>query len=96
MNRVELQNGCKVKARSDLFIPSTLNGTNTDDSGNIDEQKLKENINDAIEAYISRIDEAPMGDTVIRLQKGADSHEYQLFNKQVKTFLDGKKKQKKP
>ena len=35
-----------------------------------------------------------MGDTVIRLQKGTDSHEYQLFNKQVKTFLNGKKEAK--
>ena len=96
LNRVELQNGCEVKAHSDLFIPSTLNGTNTDDSGKIDEQKLKENINDTIEVYISRIDKAPMGDTVIRLQKGTDNHEYQLFNKHMKTFLNGKKKQKKP
>ena len=93
LNGVELQNGCEVKARSNLFIPLTLNGTNTDDSGKIDEQKLKENINDAIEVYISRTDKAPMGDTVIRLQKGADIHEYQLFNKQV---LMVKKKQKKP
>ena len=28
LNRVELQNGCEVKARSNLFIPTTLNGTN--------------------------------------------------------------------
>ena len=94
LNRVELQNGCEVKARSNLFIPSTLNGTNTNDSGKIDEQKLKENINDAIEVYISRIDKAPMGDTVIQLQKGADSQKYQLFNRHVKTFLNGKKEAK--
>lgn len=33
LNRVELQNGCEVKAHASLFIPSTLNGFNLDKSG---------------------------------------------------------------
>ena len=47
-NRVELQNGCLVLAHSNLFIPSTLNGSCLDlQSGNIDEAKLKRNLSDA-------------------------------------------------
>jgi hypothetical protein len=94
LNRVELQNGCEVKARSNLFIPSTLNGLNCDESGKIDNAKLKKNISDAIDVYILRVDQAPCGDTEINLFRGADSQAYQLLDMHVKTFLSGAKKDK--
>ncbi len=36
LNRVELQNGCLANAHSNLFIPSTLKGSCTSESGTID------------------------------------------------------------
>ncbi len=59
--------------RSNLFILSTLNALNCDESGKIDNVKLKKNISDAIDMYISRVDQAPCGDTEINLFRGADN-----------------------
>ena len=94
LNRVELQNGCEVKARTNLFIPSTLNGLNCDKSGKIDTEKLKKNLSDAIDVYVSRVDQAPCGDTVINLFKGVDSALYQTLGGLVRTFLSGSKQEK--
>ena len=94
LNRVELQNGCEVKARSSLFIPSTLNGLNSDKSGSVDESKLKKNLSDAIDVYISRVDGAPRRDTNIRLYRGANSEGNQLLSGFVKSFLNSSKKQR--
>ena len=45
LNRVELQNGCLTKAHSNLFIPSTLKGSCTnDETGAINQERLKENL----------------------------------------------------
>jgi len=53
LNRVELQNGCLAKAHANLFIISTLNGSccNSESGGTIDEAKLKENRESAMEMY---------------------------------------------
>ncbi|CAB3987212.1 Hypothetical predicted protein [Paramuricea clavata] len=62
LNRVELQNGCKVKSHSGLFIPSTLNGSNLcKESRDVDKVKLEQNLGDAIDIYISRVSGAPCG-----------------------------------
>ena len=51
LNRVELQNGCLSRGHANTFIPSTLGGSCVDPvSGSIDEQKLKHNLDLAIEA----------------------------------------------
>ena len=51
MNRVELQNGCLSLGHANTFIPSTLAGSNLDsESGNVNEENLKENSNLAITA----------------------------------------------
>ena len=42
-NRVELQNGCLVQAHSNLYIPSTLRGSCTSESGTINQEKLRNN-----------------------------------------------------
>ena len=90
-NRVELQNGCLALAHSNLFIPSTLNGSCLDSqSGNVDEGKLKQNLSDAIDVYISRVNKCPCADTVVHLYKGTESSEIQGLRTMVKTFLKGK------
>lgn len=94
-NRVELQNGCLALAHSNLFIPSTLNGSCTLEGGNVvNEEVLKRNLESAIDLYISRVDGAPCASTQIRLIKGADSKAYQEENELLKIFLKGKKEQK--
>ena len=92
-NRVELQNGCLALAHSNLFIPSTLSGSCLDSqSGKVDEGKLKQNLSDAIDVCINRINKCPCADadTVVHLYKGTESSEIQRLRTMVKTFLKGK------
>ena len=69
LNRVELQNGCLSRAHVNTFIPSTLGGNCITQDG-IDEDKLKENMDLAISAYIERFNLCSCGG-VIHLFKGA-------------------------
>ena len=95
LNRVELQNGCLSRGHANTFIPSTLGGSCIDpESGLIDEQKLKYNLDLAIEAYINRVDGCPCGDATLQLFKGSDSCEYQKKSKKLDVFLKGSKKKK--
>ena len=95
MNRVELQNGCLSRGHSNTFIPSTLAGTCLDSStGKISEEKVKENLSLAIDAYISRVDGCPCGDTTIKLYKGPDSTSRQKMHSKLTVFLEGSKKKK--
>ncbi len=90
-NRVELQNGCLAVAHTNLFIPSTLNGSCMQSTnGKVNEDKLKENLNDAIDVYISRVNKCPCADTVINLYKGTSSSNNQNRREMVKTYLKGK------
>lgn len=90
LNRVELQNGCLALAHSNLFIPSTLNGSCLDvNTGGIDQDKLKANLQAAIDIYIQRCNGAPCGDTQIVLFKGADSSDLQERREDLITFLKG-------
>lgn len=78
-------------AHSNLFIPSTLNGSCLDSqSGNVDEGKLKQNLSDAIDVYISCVNKCPCADTVVHLYKGTESSEIQGLRTMVKAFLKGK------
>lgn len=95
LNRVELQNGCLSRGHSGTFIPSTLAGSCIDpDTGNVNTIKLAENMNLAIDAYISRVNHSPCGDTVIKLFRGADSSEDQEVRKKLLTFLKGSSENK--
>ncbi|CAB3997220.1 Hypothetical predicted protein [Paramuricea clavata] len=94
LNRVELQNGCEVKARTNLLVPMTLNGLNCDESGKTDNVKLKKNISDAINVHNSRVDQASCGDTEINLFRGSDSKANQILDMHVKSFLSGTKTDK--
>ena len=93
-NRVELQNGCLSLAHTNLFIPSTLNGSCLEGDGKINHEKMQENLSSAIEIYISRVSGAPCGSAQIELYRGANSTEHQKENDLVKIFLKGNKAEK--
>lgn len=63
-------------------------------TGKISESKLKENLDLAISAYISRVDGCPCGETGIKLVRGSDSEEFQKLSKSLLVFLKGSKKGK--
>ena len=89
-NAVELQNKCLALGHSNLFIPSTLYGSCLDSkTGKIDDNKVKENLNDAIDIYISRVNKSPCANTKIHLYKETDSSCYQTLRAFVKVFLKG-------
>ncbi len=52
LNKVELQNGCLALGHSNLFIPSTIHGSNVDDDGKLCEEKLKKNLNAATKCIL--------------------------------------------
>lgn len=90
MNRVELQNGCLSLGHANTFIPSTLGGSCIDRStGNIETEKLRNNMNLAIETYISRVNGCPCGNTVIQLHRGSDATEEQAIRLKLLVFLKG-------
>ena len=72
LNRVELQNGCLTRGHSNLFIPSTLAGSCME-SGQVNEDILKQSLELAIQIYIKRVDQSPCGESVIHLFRGADA-----------------------
>ena len=95
LNRVELQNGCLSLGHTNTFIPSTLKGSCINvETGMLDNDKLKENLDVAIDAYISRVDGTPCGDTVIHLHKGAIDSEQVKYRSNLLTFLKGSNKAK--
>ena len=95
LNRVELQNGCLACAHANLFIPSNLNGSCfSPDTGKVDMNLLKSNMDSVTDIYISRVNQAPCGDSVIHLFKGADSSWNQKIQDYLSIFLKGTKKRK--
>lgn len=91
-NRIELQNGCLSRAHSNLFIPSTLNGSCTTASGIVDKDVNHQNLSDAIDIYIQRCGKSPCGQTVIHPYRGAESD--QIRQKMLLTFLKCNKQTK--
>lgn len=98
LNKVELQNGCLSVGHANLFIPSTINGSNMDALGKIDKEKLKKNLDAATDVYISVVDGSPCCGTNIHLIKGANGStavSYQQRRENLLIFLKGTNKQKK-
>ena len=60
----------------------------------MNQEKLKENMNLAVDAYISRVDGCPCGNSKIYLFRGADSSEQQLQQEKLLVFLKGTKEKK--
>ena len=71
LNRVELQNGCLAVAHSNIFIPSTIHGSNFARSGAIDYDRLEQNLESATDVYISKCNNAAFGESTIKLLKGS-------------------------
>ena len=65
-----------------------------EETGKVDESKWKQNMELAIEAYMSRVNHCPCGDTVIHLFKGANSKEQQRIREKLQIFLKGSQKRK--
>ncbi len=95
MNRVELQNGCLSLGHSNLFIQSTLNGSCFQPgSSSVDQERLKKNLDTAIDVYINRVDGSPCGDTQIRLYKGIQDKQFLRRRPLLLLFLRGSKQKK--
>ena len=95
LNRVELQNGCLSLGHSNTFIPSTLAGLCLDpETGVVDNEKLRENLDLAIDAYICRVNGTSCGNTTIQLYKGAKDSEQVRMRGSLLVFIKGSKKSK--
>ena len=70
LNRVELQNGCLAMAHSNIYIPSTIHGSNFHSSGGIDNSLLEKNLDTAANIYIDKCNGAPFQESRIILYKG--------------------------
>ena len=55
LNKVELQNGCLAIGHSNLFVPSTIHGSNMDADGKLCEEMLKKNLDTATDVYINTV-----------------------------------------
>lgn len=97
LNRVELQNGCLSVAHGNIFIPSTIHGSNFGKSGSIDYEKLERNLDAATDVYISKCNNAPFGNSSIRLFKGNRNdlaRNYKSRRPHLLTFLKGSQQSK--
>jgi hypothetical protein len=63
-------------------------------SGKVNDDLLCKNLDEAIDVYISRVDQAPCAQTVIHLMKGANSDDVQKEREIVMKFLKGKAEEK--
>lgn len=91
LNRVELQNGCLALRHTNLFIPSTLNGSAVNpETGAVDMERVKANFELATDVYIDRVNGCPCGETVIHLYRGADSSSLQQKWKDLLVYLKGR------
>ncbi len=64
------------------------------DTGAVDEDRLKANLELATDVYIQRVNGSPCGETVISLYKGADSLSLQQKRQDLLVFLKGSRKMK--
>ena len=96
LNKVELQNGCLALIHSNLFIPSTLGGSCFSSlTGKVNREKYIKNIMDlATDVYISHVNHFLCGETVINLDKGADSSQKQKERSLLLQHLNGSNEQR--
>ena len=91
-NRVELQNGCVSLGHAHIFIPLTFGGwCYNQQTGEIDDEKIRRNMDLAIEVYISRVNHCSCGNTCIHLYRGADASNHLEVRDSLLTFLKGSK-----
>ena len=97
LNKVELQNGCLALGHSNIYIPSTIHGTNFA-NGEVDEVKLHQNLEAAISVYTSQVNGVPCGGKPIHLTRGSTdelSKKQQERRGRLLLFLRGTNKKKK-
>ncbi|XP_068761299.1 uncharacterized protein [Montipora capricornis] len=94
LNEVELMNGCIAKAHGNLFIPSTLAGSNFDSNG-LNAKKLNENMDIATDVYIDRVDGAPCCGTILKLHTGGKNETMSERRESLLVFLKGSANDKK-
>ena len=97
LNRVELLNGCIAIGHSNLFIPSTILGSNLGADGGIDKEKLKANLNAATNVQLNSVSGTKCAGNLISLVKGVDnnvSRGYLKRRNHLLTFLQGSKEKK--
>ena len=97
LNKVELHNGCLALGHSNIYIPSTIYGTNFA-NGELDEAKLHQNLEAAISVYTSQVNGVPCGGKPIHLTRGSTdelSKKQQERRGRLLIFLRGTKKRKK-
>lgn len=63
-------------------------------TGTVDQDRLRMNMELAMDVYISRVNHCPCDDTQIHLFKGADSSELQEQRQHLQVFLKGSRKKK--
>lgn len=95
LNEVELQNGCVALPHTNLFIPSMLGGSVfSPETGNINMDRVRNNLELATSVYIDRVNNCPCGDTVIHLYRGADSTDLQHKREKLMVYLKGSQQRK--
>ena len=97
LNKVELQNECLALGHSNLFISSTINGSNFV-NGELDEDKLKQNFEAAITVYMNTVNGSPCGGKPINLKRGSTDEpntKRQERRARLIIFLRGTKKKRK-
>ena len=92
-NKVELMNGCISKARANLFIPSTLMGSNKNEKG-LDECKITENMEVGTNVYNDHVRGAPCLGTKLVMNKGAKESDLVNRRNDLLTFLKRKKRKR--
>jgi hypothetical protein len=94
LNRVELLNGCLAVGHSNVFIPSTILGSNRGTDGT-DNVKLQANLDAAADVYINTVAGTKCAGDPIFLVKGAKdevSKRYLERRDHLLTFLQGSAK----
>lgn len=89
-----LERGTIVQlSHANLYIPSTFNGSCME-NGKVNHKKLSENLNDAIDVYISRVNGCPCGDIQIHFFKDPESKESQKLRDFFKIYVKGTTKKR--
>ena len=94
LSHIELLNGCLAVGHSNVFIPSTILGSNRNTDG-IDNEKLQANLDAASDVYINTMTGTKYAGNPIVLVKGARnevSKRYLERRDHLLTFLQGSAK----
>ena len=97
LNRVELLNGCLAVGHSNLFIPSTILGSNLGADSGTDKEKLHANLDAATDVYINSVSGTKCAGNPIVLVKGAQNERSKTYLERrdhLLTYLQGSKKKK--